>query len=108
MMGEFVLDGTGTATLSSCREWRWVNSGDVVNTGDFVFHTEPKENTMLFEVAIIKNPTTSEKEEGGVPELILPPTAVIARDSKGATAVAATKVDNFDPNRMEVLVRQFG
>ncbi len=66
---------------------------------------------MLYEVAVIKKPTKKEVEEGtGVEEMILAPTAILARDPQGAVIAAATKdggLKGFDPNRCEVLVRPF-
>ena len=65
----------------------------------------------LFEVAIIKKPTKKESDEGtAVEELILEPTAVLARDSSSAVIAAVTKdggLKGFDSNKCEVLVRPF-
>lgn len=67
---------------------------------------------MLFEVAIIKKPTKKEQDEGTATEtLIMPPTAVVARDASAAAIAAVTKdggLKDFDSDRCEVLVRPFG
>lgn len=65
---------------------------------------------MLFEVALVQQPTKKEAEEGIGEKLILAPTAVIANDDKAAAvqAVAANK-DKVptDLARVQVLVRPF-
>lgn len=66
---------------------------------------------MLYEVALIEEPTAQEKERGAVEKLILPPTAVIAADDRSA-AVAAV-MQNKDKiscnmNMVKVLCRPFG
>ncbi len=65
----------------------------------------------LFEVAIIRKPTKKEIDEGnGLEGLVLPPTAVVARDASNAVIAAVTKdggVKDFDANKCEVLVRPF-
>lgn len=65
---------------------------------------------MLYEVALIEKPTQKEQENGQVEKLILPPTAVIAKDDKsaGVQAVMLNK-DKItgDLSRVEVLVRPF-
>jgi hypothetical protein len=65
---------------------------------------------MLYEVALVQQPTKKEGEEGGQEKLILPPTPVIAKDeqSAGVTAVMKNK-DNIkcDMDRIQVLVRPF-
>ena len=65
----------------------------------------------LFEVAIVKQPTKKETEEGtGVEELLFGPTAVLARDAQTAAIAAVTGADapkNLDMTRAQVLVRPF-
>lgn len=65
---------------------------------------------MLYEVALIEKPTAKQLEEGAVEKLILPPTAVIAKDDKAAAVMAVVlnkeKIEG-DLSRVEVLVRPF-
>ena len=64
----------------------------------------------LFEVAMIEHPTKEEQEEGKVEKLIMPPSPIIARDPQSAAikvAMEDTELTNYDPNRLEVLVRPF-
>ena len=64
----------------------------------------------LFEIAIIRKPTKKEVEEGtGEEGLVLKPTAVLARDANAAViqAVTTNKLEGFDANKCEVLVRPF-
>ena len=66
---------------------------------------------MLYEVALIQQPTEKEMEEGAQEKLILAPTAVIAKDeqSAGVAAVLEHKGDiKCEINRVQVLVRPFG
>ena len=64
---------------------------------------------MLFEVAILENPTKKEAEEGGVEKLVLAPKTVLAKDSQTAAikATQGTDLGTVDFNRMVVLVRPF-
>lgn len=68
---------------------------------------------MLFEVALIQQPTKKEKEEGGRETLILGPIPVIADDDKSASLKALMdnkddeKVKAADLSRVTVLVRPF-
>lgn len=66
----------------------------------------------LFEVAVIQKPTKKEIEEGTATEkVILPITAVVAKDSQGAAIMAARNSSipqDLDMSRVEVLVRPFG
>lgn len=65
---------------------------------------------MLFEVALIQQPTQKEKEDGAQETLVLAPTAVIARDlqSAGVAAVMQNKEKiECDIGRIEVMVRPF-
>ena len=69
-----------------------------------------KEKSMLYEVAIVEEPTPKEKEDGGMERIILAPTAVIASDSQSSIAIAATKIGTetkFDSNRIRVYSRPF-
>lgn len=66
---------------------------------------------MLYEVAIVLNPSTKEAKKGEQGKLLLPPTAVLA-DSRDAAIVAATQQLSTRPtaaesSRLEVLVRPF-
>ena len=65
---------------------------------------------MLYEVAVIQKPTKKEvEEEAALEKLICGPIAICAA-SEQAAAIMATrdaKLDNVDPNRLEVLVRPF-
>ena len=63
---------------------------------------------MLFEVAIIQQPTVKEAEDGGQETLVFGPKAVIARDKQGATVMAVKDAGiTVDPARMVVLIRPF-
>lgn len=67
---------------------------------------------MLFEVAILENPTKKEAEEGKVERLVFGPKAVIANDSQSAGIAAVLDGSNgekieVDRARMQVLVRPF-
>jgi hypothetical protein len=67
---------------------------------------------MLYEVAIIEQPTKKEIEEGtGMEKLILAPVTILAKDPQAAAmqvALAnASTVKAADPNRMQVLIRPF-
>ena len=65
----------------------------------------------LYWVAVRELPTKKEQEEHSqLPKLILPPTAVEARDDKDAVLKVALNnaaLAACDKNRMEVLVRPF-
>ena len=68
----------------------------------------------LFEVAIVKQPTKKEREDGGMEELVFGPEAVIAPDINGAGIAAVMKKQKttgaaieLDLARMKVLVRPF-
>jgi hypothetical protein len=65
----------------------------------------------LFEVAIVKQPTKKEQEEGtGVEELLFGPQAVLARDAQTAAIAAVTgpkAPTGLDMTRAQVLVRPF-
>jgi len=64
----------------------------------------------LFEVALIKQPTKKEAEEGAQEQLILAPSPVIARDSQAAAVQAVAKnADKVgtDLSQVQVLVRPF-
>jgi len=65
---------------------------------------------MLYEVALIQQPTQKEKEEGAQETLILPPTPVIARDEQSAGVAAVMEQNDkikCDISRVQVLVRPF-
>lgn len=65
----------------------------------------------LYEVAVIELPTQKdEKENSALPRLIIPPTAVIARNDRDAAIKVALNnpvISDADPNRLEILVRPF-
>lgn len=66
---------------------------------------------MLYEVALIQQPTPKEIEEGKVEVLVMAPTAVIAKDEQSAgVAAVMQKKDEIkcDITRIQVLVRPFG
>jgi hypothetical protein len=66
----------------------------------------------LFEVAIIKDPTKKELEEGtATEELLFGPKAVLAKDAQTAAIAAVTGKDapqGLDMTRARVIVRPFG
>jgi hypothetical protein len=65
----------------------------------------------LYEVAILSVPSPKEVEEGKTEDLIVPPTAIVARDEQSAIAAVAgnhmKSTVQADPNRTRVLVRPF-
>ena len=66
---------------------------------------------MLYEVAMIEQPTKKDKEEGASEKLILKPTAVIANDDKQAAIAAVMQhkddIGALDMSRLQVIVRPF-
>lgn len=65
---------------------------------------------MLYEVALIQQPTKKEIDDGQQEVLVMPPTSVIARDeqSAGVAAVMQNKDKiTCDLSRIQVLVRPF-
>lgn len=65
---------------------------------------------MLYEVAIIEEPTKKEVEEGGAQErLVLAPVPVVARDPQGAVlaVMVSSNAPKLDLSRARVLVRPF-
>ena len=64
---------------------------------------------MLFEVAILEQPTKNEREDGKGDRLILAPKAVIANDAQSAAIAAVLDAGTLelDRSRMQVLVRPF-
>lgn len=66
---------------------------------------------MLYEVAIIKNPTKKEVEESNAQEKLLLRADVLAKDPQAAVIMAVTKdggLKDFDANQCTVIVRPFG
>ena len=66
---------------------------------------------MLYEVALVENPTKKEREDGAMEKLIMAPTAIVAKDEQSAAvSIVIQKKDElkFDPARVQVLVRPFG
>lgn len=63
----------------------------------------------LFEVAVVEMPSKKQEEEGAIETLVLPPTAVIARDAQSAGIVALRLNPGvaFDPAKSKVLIRPF-
>lgn len=63
----------------------------------------------IFEVAIIEQPSTNEKEAGAVDRILLPPTAVSALSESSAIVAASRllKGDVPDASRLLVVVRPF-
>ena len=65
---------------------------------------------MLYEVALVQQPTKKEIDDGQQESLVMTPTAVIARDeqSAGVAAVMQNKDKiTCDLSRIQVLVRPF-
>jgi len=66
---------------------------------------------MLYEVAILEQPTAKEAEDGKAERLVFGPKAVVAKDPQAA-AVAAVLDQNgkleINRERMEIIVRPFG
>jgi len=67
---------------------------------------------MLYEVALVQEPTKKEREDGELEKLILGPIAMIARDdqSVGIKAIMKAKDDGLlkcDLDQVKVLVRPF-
>lgn len=65
---------------------------------------------MLYEVALIQQPTQKEKEDGACEVLVMAPTPVIAKDEQSAgVAAVMQKKDEIkcDISRIQVLVRPF-
>jgi hypothetical protein len=65
---------------------------------------------MLFEVAILENPTKKALEEGAAQKLVFGPKPVIARDAQSAAINAVMDggmAADVDRSRLEVLVRPF-
>lgn len=70
----------------------------------------PHKAGMLYEVALIQNPTKTEAENGSLGKLIMPPVYVMAKSEQaaGVQAVMANKEKLPDElERVEVLVRPF-
>lgn len=66
---------------------------------------------MLYEVALIQQPTHKERENGVQEVLILPPTPVIAKDDQAAAVAAVMQHKDkigCDMGRVDVIVRPFG
>jgi hypothetical protein len=64
----------------------------------------------LFELALIKQPTKKEAEDGKLEELILPPTPVLAKDDRAAALQAILNNKDkvgTDISQVQVLVRPF-
>lgn len=65
---------------------------------------------MLYEVALIQQPTQKEREEGAMETLIMAPTPVIAKDEQSAGVAAVMQQKDSikcDISRVQVLVRPF-
>jgi hypothetical protein len=65
---------------------------------------------MLYEVALIQQPTQKEKEDGAQESLVMQPTPVIAKDPQSAGVAAVMQNRDkitCDISRVEVLVRPF-
>jgi hypothetical protein len=67
---------------------------------------------MLYEVAILENPTKKEAEEGKQPRLVFGPKAVVAATPESAAIAAVLQGNNgekveVDFARMQVLTRPF-
>lgn len=62
----------------------------------------------LYEVAILEKPTKKQEEDGATEKLVFGPKAVVARDPQAAAIGAVSgEAQNFDLNRVEVIVRPF-
>lgn len=64
---------------------------------------------MLYEVAIIQNPTQKERDEGKTEKLIMPPKPICATKPQTAAILATKEIDlsTCNPDLLEVLVRPF-
>lgn len=65
---------------------------------------------MLYEVAMVQQPTQKEREEGAQETLIMAPTPVIAKDEQSAGVAAVMQQKDkiaCDISRVQVLVRPF-
>ena len=62
----------------------------------------------VFEVVVTSNPTKEQVEKGVRPEILVPVTAVMAKDSMTAALTAIQQSGKtLDLNDVEVLVRSF-
>jgi len=68
-------------------------------------------NSNIYWVAVEEIPTRKDQEDkSALPKLVLPPTAVVARDDKDAAlkvALGKEELKNYDQNRLNVIVRPF-
>ncbi len=65
---------------------------------------------MLFEVAVVKQPTKKDAEENGaMEELVYGPAWVVAKDQQaaGLKALRADAAKDIDVDRVQVLIRPF-
>lgn len=61
----------------------------------------------LFEVAIIRKPSTKEAEDGALETLLYGPVTIIAKDKRIAEFQAIADAQISDTDRLEVLARSF-
>lgn len=65
----------------------------------------------VFEYIIVENPTQKEAEEGSKEEIVVQTKLVVAADEQEVRTVALLKnaeaLSDYDPSRLEVLVRPF-
>ena len=64
---------------------------------------------MLYEVAIVEEPTNKSKDSGQIEKLLLPPTPIIAKNEQAAklAAIKKIKLADTDTERLAVLIRPF-
>ncbi len=65
---------------------------------------------MLFEVALVEQPTPKDVESGAQEKLVMAPTAIIAKDNQSAGVAAVMQNKDkitCDISRVQVLVRPF-
>lgn len=64
---------------------------------------------MLFEVAVVKQPTKKEAEEGALEELVFGPVFVVAKSAEaaGLKALRGDAAKDIDVDRALVLTRPF-
>lgn len=67
-------------------------------------------SSILFEYAVIYNPSKKESKDGGKAELVVKPTTILAKSEKEANFVAARSVPETFADRLdqlEIAVRPF-
>jgi hypothetical protein len=66
---------------------------------------------MLFEIAVVLEPTEKDAKNGALEELVIEPTTLVAKDEKSAAMTILLKqaeaLGKYDIGRLKVLVRPF-